>query len=161
MKLEEQLRECRKKSGLSQIELAERLDVSRQAISRWESGKGYPSMDNLRRLAEVYGVSLDALTTEKEKRSEEKEEHIDNPQMEVPQGNPVSAESAPERAAISSRFAMAAVIFAIAVFLLGYFVGGAVTRERMKQEEKITFDEMTVEPWPSGEVDSFDYYRIE
>ena len=47
MKLEEQLRTLRQEKGLSQAELAEMLDVSRQAVSRWETGTGLLSMDAL------------------------------------------------------------------------------------------------------------------
>ena len=61
MKLEEKLIEVRKERGWSQAELAEKLDVSRQAISRWERGTSAPSTDNLKCLAKLYGVSLDYL----------------------------------------------------------------------------------------------------
>ena len=47
--------------GLSQLEAAEKLNVSRQAISRWEVGAAVPSVDNLRYLSELYGVPVDVL----------------------------------------------------------------------------------------------------
>ena len=50
--------ELRKKQGLTQAELAERLLVSDKAISRWETGKGYPDITNLEALAGVLGVSV-------------------------------------------------------------------------------------------------------
>lgn len=61
MKLEEKLFTLRKEKGLSQMELAELMDVSRQAISRWEVGTSVPSTDNLRYLGKLYGVTLDYL----------------------------------------------------------------------------------------------------
>lgn len=61
MKLEEKLLTLRKEKGLSQLELAEMLDVSRQAISRWEVGTSVPSVDNLKYLGKLYGVPLDYL----------------------------------------------------------------------------------------------------
>lgn len=61
MKLEEKLTEERKKKQVSQFDLAAYLGVSRQAISRWETGAGKPSMDNLRALSQLYGVPLDYL----------------------------------------------------------------------------------------------------
>ncbi len=61
MRLAEKLVSLRKQKGLTQMELAERLDVSRQAVSRWEVGSSVPSTDNLRTLSEIYGVSLDYL----------------------------------------------------------------------------------------------------
>lgn len=51
----------RKQKGLTQMELAEKLNVSRQAISRWEVGAAVPSTDNLRMLGDLYGVSVDYL----------------------------------------------------------------------------------------------------
>ena len=55
------LTEARRQSGLSQKEVAEVLDVSRQAVSRWETGAAAPSTENLVGLARLYGVALDAL----------------------------------------------------------------------------------------------------
>ncbi len=55
------LAELRKKSGLSQEQLAEQLGISRQAISKWERAESSPDTDNLIALARLYGVSLDAL----------------------------------------------------------------------------------------------------
>lgn len=57
----EKLQELRKRSGLTQEELAERLYVSRTAISKWESGRGYPSIDSLKAIAKHFSVSLDEL----------------------------------------------------------------------------------------------------
>ena len=59
MTLREKLIVLRDKAGISQMSLAHQLDVSRQAVSRWESGDTTPSMDKLKALAKIYGVSLD------------------------------------------------------------------------------------------------------
>lgn len=61
MKLEEKLACLRKREGLSQMELAEAMEVSRQAISRWEAGATAPSTENLKCLSELYGVPLEVL----------------------------------------------------------------------------------------------------
>lgn len=61
MELEEKLVDLRKKKGLSQAELAEAINVSRQAISRWEVGSAIPSADNLMWLSKFYEVSMDEL----------------------------------------------------------------------------------------------------
>lgn len=53
--------ELRKKSGLSQDALADKLGVSRQAVSKWERAESSPDTDNLICLAKIYGVSLDEL----------------------------------------------------------------------------------------------------
>lgn len=61
MRLPLKLIELRKEAGLTQIDLAEQLDVSRQAISKWEVGTAVPGTDKLRALSELYGVSVDYL----------------------------------------------------------------------------------------------------
>ena len=61
MRFAENLKQIRKEHHLSQEELAELLDVSRQAVSKWEQGQGYPEVEKLLLLAEKLNVSLDAL----------------------------------------------------------------------------------------------------
>lgn len=79
MELNEKLRQLRVGKNLTQEQLAEKLYVSRTAVSKWESGGGYPSIDSLKQLSEFYGVSLDELLSgdallnlaEKENRQKE------------------------------------------------------------------------------------------
>ena len=75
------LYELRKKHNLSQEELAEKLGVSRQAVSKWERSEASPDTDNLIALAKIYDLSLDELIYgEKEEKDEEtKKEQGDNP----------------------------------------------------------------------------------
>ncbi len=61
MRLPKKLKTLRKKSGLTQEELAEKLRTSRQTVSYWETGAVVPTTDNLRILSRLYGVSLDDL----------------------------------------------------------------------------------------------------
>lgn len=61
IELGNRLQELRKKNGYSQESLAEKLDVSRQAVSKWERGEAAPDTDNLIMLAKLYQVSLDEL----------------------------------------------------------------------------------------------------
>lgn len=61
MSLPLKLADLRKEAGLTQMELAEKLDVSRQAISKWEVGAAVPGTDKLKALSELYGVSIDYL----------------------------------------------------------------------------------------------------
>ncbi len=65
MKLEDNLQKFRKSKGLSQEELAEKCDISRQAIAKWESGESVPTIDKLMFLADFYKVSLDELVGRK------------------------------------------------------------------------------------------------
>ena len=61
MEFNEKLQELRKQRGLTQEDLAESLYVSRTAISKWESGRGYPSIDSLKAIAKFFGVTIDQL----------------------------------------------------------------------------------------------------
>ena len=61
MEFGEKLQELRKSRGLTQQELAEALYVSRTAISKWESGRGYPSIDSLKEISGFFSVSIDDL----------------------------------------------------------------------------------------------------
>lgn len=66
MNFSEKLRIQRKEKGITQEQLAEALDVSRQAVSRWESDAGYPETEKLVLLAKLLDVSLDYLMLDKE-----------------------------------------------------------------------------------------------
>lgn len=66
MEFNEKLQELRKQRGLTQEELAERLYVSRTAISKWESGRGFPNIESLKAISKTFGVSLDELLSGEE-----------------------------------------------------------------------------------------------
>lgn len=61
MKLAEQIKKIRKNENLSQEQLGQKMNVTRQAIYKWESGKGYPDIQNLIMLSELFEISLDEL----------------------------------------------------------------------------------------------------
>ena len=61
MEFNEKLQELRKQKGLTQEELAEQLYVSRTAISKWESGRGYPNIESLKAIAKFFSVTVDEL----------------------------------------------------------------------------------------------------
>ena len=82
MEFNEKLQELRKQRGLTQEELAEQLYVSRTAISKWESGRGYPNIESLKAIAKFFGVTVDELLssgevlTLAEEDNERKEKHF-------------------------------------------------------------------------------------
>ena len=82
MEFNEKLQELRKQKGLTQEELAEMLYVSRAAVSKWESGRGYPNIDSLKAISKFFSVSLDdllssdAVLTIAEEESREREKHF-------------------------------------------------------------------------------------
>ena len=61
MEFHHKLQQLRKQKGLTQSELAEALYVSRTAISKWESGRGYPNIDSLRAISKFFGTTVDEL----------------------------------------------------------------------------------------------------
>ena len=61
MELNEKLQELRKRKGMTQEELAQALYVSRTAISKWESGRGYPNIESLKAIAKFFSVTIDEL----------------------------------------------------------------------------------------------------
>lgn len=65
MKFNEKLLDLRKKKGLSQEELAQELNVSRQTISKWESGQSYPDFEKVIILSDFFDISLDNLMKER------------------------------------------------------------------------------------------------
>ena len=79
MKLNEKLFRCRKRCGLSQEELAERLGVSRQAVSKWELGTALPELDKLKLLAKEFGVSADWLLDDTQDEPQETKQETQPP----------------------------------------------------------------------------------
>ena len=76
----ENLRAIRRKKNISQEELAERLNVSRQAVSRWEQNNGYPEMEKMIALSKLLNVTLDNLVSEHKISDETGEETIQGEQ---------------------------------------------------------------------------------
>ena len=61
MEFNEKLQELRKQRGLTQEELAQALYVSRTAVSKWESGRGYPNIESLKTIAKFFAITIDEL----------------------------------------------------------------------------------------------------
>lgn len=66
MEFNEKLQNLRQQKGFTQEELAKSLYVSRTAISKWESGRGYPNIDSLKRIANLFSVTVDELLSGEE-----------------------------------------------------------------------------------------------
>ena len=82
MEFHEKLQELRKRKNMTQEELAQALYASRTAISKWESGKGYPSIDSLKAISTFFAISIDDLLsgneilTIAEQDKKRKEKHL-------------------------------------------------------------------------------------
>ena len=125
MKLDEKLVYLRKEKGLTQLKVAEELNVSRQAISRWESGVAMPSTENLRRLSELYSVPLDYLINENSEQPARVEE--DN------------GEKRKNRKWSSWLICMLLIVVAVAIII------GAITVR--KRPDRVNFNEVESEDW--------------
>ncbi len=73
MTLEEQIKHYRKQAGLSQEKMAEKIGVSRQAITKWENGTGTPDIANLMAIAELFQISVDELLSSEKKEKQQNE----------------------------------------------------------------------------------------
>ncbi len=80
MEFNEKLKALRSSRGLTQEELAEALFVSRTAISKWESGRGYPSIDSLKGISTFFSVTIDELVSEEKLLSIAEKENKSNMQ---------------------------------------------------------------------------------
>ena len=78
MKLSENLKNIRKENNLSQEQLAEKLGVSRQAVSKWESGQSYPEMDKVLLICKLFNYNMDELMNENIKEVEENKQSKNN-----------------------------------------------------------------------------------
>lgn len=68
--ISKKLKQARENKGLSQSDVSRQLNISRQSISKWENNRGYPDIDNLVRLCQIYEVSLDDLLLDKNENIE-------------------------------------------------------------------------------------------
>ena len=130
MNLTERLTQARKARGLSQAEAAERLNVSRQAISRWETGTGMPTLDNLIQMGKLYQVSLDELVY----GSGGAEATEEVPEPEIPPEEPETVQ-APKR----RRPALLGILVLVAAGLLalGIWGSGLMNSNKSKQSSSV------------------------
>lgn len=138
MSLAEKLVVLRKQSGLTQMELAEKLNVSRQAISRWEVGAAIPGTDNLKVLSNIYGVSIDYLLgdviNEQDNSSIEKDSSV------------VCANGKGHRKVLIFLFAV--ILLIAVIFSLGKI-------DKMKEDKTVPIEDMDVDDGDNYSTDSF------
>lgn len=128
MKFEENLRELRKNAGLSQEELAERLDVSRQSVSKWENGSASPELEKLMQICDLFHCTLDELLKGelKEQPSLDKETYEKQRKLErllVTVGVGLLIVGASIYCLLEPRFTGTKSMYADVIFLLFVFAG--------------------------------------
>ncbi len=155
MNLPDRLTALRKRAGLSQGDVAEQLNVSRQAVSRWETGLTVPSTDNLSHLGRLYGVTLDELLSysaplpPEKPREKSKEEAPAEPPKEVA-APPPAANSAPAHAK--------AIIIALSILCLLLAIGvGVLLHQKHSENRELTFDEIESESIEDADIDEFQF----
>lgn len=136
MKLNEKLVFLRKEQNLSQMQVAEKLGVSRQAISRWEQGIALPSTENLKSLGELYSVPVDVLLNE-------------NAELSI-------SKNTTETAAIRKRFSKKTITIIIALLLLAGIVTILCVTLGNKNEDFVPITELENDTtWNSSDADEF------
>ncbi len=125
MRVKQKLRDVRTERGISQEALAELLGVSRQTVSKWETGAARPSAGNLAALSEIFGLPVDAFVKDDWTAPEEAE--------------PIVAEAPAPPPAPRRRYALWPVLLALLVGL-GIAVGVFCLRERA--EASVRMDEV-------------------
>lgn len=129
MELMETLQFYRKRQGLSQVELAEALDVSRQTISKWETGTALPAAEHLLSLSKLYGVPVDALLNGAKVDSAPPEEapEFATVAMDLPAPPPAPELTAPPRWKLVLRILAAVFVCDVIAFFMDvslYSAGG-------------------------------------
>ena len=117
MTLAEKILELRTAQNLSQGDLAERLEVSRQSVSKWETGQSVPDLDKIIRLADLFGVSVDELVRESAKPDPEQPQPAPKPQV-------IYVEKSPGRTPAQTTGIILMVLGGLAV-VLGLLANGA------------------------------------
>lgn len=139
MKLDEKLISLRKEKGITQLSVAEVLGVSRQAISRWESGTALPSTENLARLSELYHVPVDYLLNDDAQRPDR------------PEGSERTPDEPQKNAGTRKRYVAAVIcmlIFAAAALVVWKNAGH-------RAAENLSFGQMSSETWSSADTEEF------
>lgn len=121
MELREKLCDLRKEHRISQLEVAEKLGVSRQTVSRWETGTSVPTTENLMRLSTLYGVPLDVWLREGWAPSDLSEPLEAVPELSIPEP-PAQEPSTPKNKMLLRRPTLKAVLLAV-VLAVGIAIG--------------------------------------
>ena len=127
MKLHEKIYHLRTEKKLSQGDLAELLDVSRQSVSKWETGASVPDLDKLVKMSDLFGVTLDFLVREEMEHTDIKapnpmeHTHEADEKREIPQNTVIVKETLPIRKLFGVLLFISAFIFLFLAWPLSVF----------------------------------------
>jgi len=150
MEVNKKLVSLRKKKGFSQAELAEKINVSRQTISRWEVGTALPTAENLKYLSQIYEVSLEYLLSEDK---DEKEEPI-----ELEGKEPCHAEVV-EHTKKRVYYRRCYVMIALVMLTIGIVIGWAIHKSVETEQDQKKIVPIEAMDWDklSGEIKEEDF----
>lgn len=134
MSLAKKMIELRKQNGLSQQDLADRLGVSRQAISRWETGAVQPLADSVKSLAQVFQVSTDYLLND----------DLDDP-TPLPTAQPVPPQEEPKSARKHRKWLLALAALAAAAVLVLVTAAGTAYYLQWKERQPVSMYDLPTE----------------
>lgn len=123
MSLGERIKACRQKAGLSQEKVAELVGVSRQAVTKWEADRSAPSTENLFRLAEVLGTSMDILLDTEEKHNQNIAEQVYSLYRKA-------EEHRLEERRLAQRKRLRDALLAVGIYLAVYLIGRMIWCDR-------------------------------
>ena len=151
MELYEKLTQARKAARLTQADVAAGLDVSRQAVSRWESGQSKPSTEKLLAPAKIYDVSLDWLCSDademegRDKQSTKKQEATEINEDE-------------QQSAVQNKSRQKKVGIVVAIIIFGMLLLGWLFYQKEKAARPMEdMTSKTIEPEESESTESFDF----
>lgn len=123
MKLSEKIQSLRTDQEWSQGDLAERLDVSRQSVSKWETGQSVPDLDKIIKIADLFGVTTDYLLRESEALPPQ-------PESQIIYVDKLQKTESLEKKELSTGCIMSAVLFGtLALTLLAFIYDGSIEDE--------------------------------
>lgn len=125
MILGERIALCRKRAGLSQEELAGRLGLSRQAVSRWETGAALPDIDKIIELSRLFGVTTDFLLLEEQQKPDSPPAAPESPAVPVP--DPVVERRRKFRICFGAACAILGLLTAVAALFLNQYAAENLT----------------------------------
>ena len=156
MRFGKKLSLLRKQRGMTQMELAEALDISRQAVSRWEQGVSRPSTENLVRIGMLFSVPVDALVNEdapfppeKDSQAEESNPEEANPDTAAPeeaedQTQVIPSKPKPRRRLVAAVCAgvVCALLLGIAALIGNHFFKQRLEPDNVVPEEQVEWEEV-------------------
>lgn len=147
MELKDKLYNLRKKNGYTQSEIAEMLEVSRQSVSNWELGTILPSTSRLKKLSDLYSVSLETLLDdgiEIPLHSEPMQGDVQDETPEIVESSPVESEKKTHRKKKIILVSILGILLALVVGVSLYFVATSGSANGNPTLEQLGNEEVTI-----------------